>query len=257
MTADLSRVFLFLSTPSARRATSSGAMRGGIRLYFYPRPPRGGRHYRLVKLAKFDEFLSTPSARRATTVKWFIRCSTPISIHALREEGDLCPRPRIVFAHISIHALREEGDANDIEMEQIRRNFYPRPPRGGRLLRMLLNSALISLFLSTPSARRATRLHTMMIIYRTISIHALREEGDVFGVVYSTGSAQFLSTPSARRATTSRLPQTYTEYIFLSTPSARRATALVVADAGDVPISIHALREEGDFLMSVRVRLIL
>ena len=38
----------------------------------------------------------------------------------------------IFTERISIHALREEGDANDIEMEQIRRNFYPRPPRGGR-----------------------------------------------------------------------------------------------------------------------------
>ena len=34
-----------------------------------------------------------------------------ISIHALREEGDVRIRPRIVEVQvISIHALREEGD---------------------------------------------------------------------------------------------------------------------------------------------------
>ena len=39
------------------------------------------------------------------------------------------------------------------------RYFYPRPPRGGRLL-TLLPSLMIFTFLSTPSARRATALST-------------------------------------------------------------------------------------------------
>ena len=89
---------------------------------------------------------------------------------------------------------------------------------------MFRSSVSAILFLSTPSARRATRpadglsepFHISIHALREegdhapsranlgrnpISIHALREEGDVFGVVYSVGSAQFLSTPSARRAT--------------------------------------------------------
>ena len=41
----------------------------------------------------------------------------------------------------------------DVELTQF--DFYPRPPRGGRLTYALIGSALIS-FLSTPSARRAT-----------------------------------------------------------------------------------------------------
>ena len=57
----------------------------------------------------------------------------------------------------------------------------------------------------------------------SISIHALREEGDVW-----TNSTEV------------------TAFVFLSTPSARRATlgagCVVCLDA----ISIHALREEGD-----------
>ena len=36
---------------------------------------------------------------------------------------------------------------------------------------------------------------------RTISIHALREEGDLDGLMYRSRLATFLSTPSARRAT--------------------------------------------------------
>ena len=58
-------------------------------LYFYPRPPRGGRH-------------GEPGAG-------VVQCG--ISIHALREEGDLWPSCAFTTAIISIHALREEGDA--------------------------------------------------------------------------------------------------------------------------------------------------
>ena len=57
---------------------------------------------------------------------------------------------------ISIHALREEGDHR-------LRPFY----------------ALRLLFLSTPSARRATVPYTYLVLENEpISIHALREEGD-------------------------------------------------------------------------------
>ena len=34
---------------------------------------------------------------------------------------------------ISIHALREEGDYGSRGTACLRGNFYPRPPRGGRL----------------------------------------------------------------------------------------------------------------------------
>ena len=34
---------------------------------------------------------------------------------------------------ISIHALREEGDASRMMLMMRTLNFYPRPPRGGRL----------------------------------------------------------------------------------------------------------------------------
>ena len=149
------------------------------RIYFYPRPPRGGRPRPPPPAPRSPIFLSTPSARRATVLLGEQRVFTSISIHALREEGDAAPAsdspsaqnfyprpPRggrlrgvvsdfdVVF--ISIHALREEGDGNVNRMTQIRGYFYPRPPRGGRHERALNNHA-DNQFLSTPSARRATR----------------------------------------------------------------------------------------------------
>ena len=57
-------------------------------------------------------------------------------------------------------------------------------------------------FLSTPSARRATRLPCSFPFTFHISIHALREEGDGSSASRMRRlSGRFLSTPSARRAT--------------------------------------------------------
>ena len=57
--------------------------------YFYPRPPRGGRHGILFVMTTSGVFLSTPSARRATHHIIIDQRVFPISIHALREEGDM------------------------------------------------------------------------------------------------------------------------------------------------------------------------
>ena len=57
------------------------------------------------------------------------------------------------------------------------KNFYPRPPRGGRQTYTEYMN-LMNEFLSTPSARRATKRVYLMGSYDNISIHALREEGD-------------------------------------------------------------------------------
>ena len=146
-----------------------------------------------------------------------------ISIHALREEGDVTAG--VVFLHgvISIHALREEGDPSLIvrfvttpkflstpsarratqqhwDSPQLSFYFYPRPPRGGRLqfLSFLFHSSLIS-------------------------IHALREEGDWSRWGKSCGISDFYPRPprGGRRSISLR--------------------GLLL-----MGISIHALREEGD-----------
>ena len=60
------RTTLFLSTPSARRATPNLDTGGHGHDNFYPRPPRGGRRGKDRRKMTAPKFLSTPSARRAT-----------------------------------------------------------------------------------------------------------------------------------------------------------------------------------------------
>ena len=106
-------------------------------------------------------------------------------------------------------------------------------------------SLLTTIFLSTPSARRATTTMWTNSSQASISIHALREEGDRRGQQARGVTKVFLSTPSARRATWKGL-LVMSVQTFLSTPSARRATAALPSAECLEDISIHALREEGD-----------
>ncbi len=147
-----------------------------------------------------------------------------ISIHALREEGDrrnagcaaaitnFYPRPPRGGRPKSCAGIAPSG------------YFYPRPPRGGR--RAWQNHLIDARdkFLSTPSARRATNRPAEPCTGRPdfyprpprggrhmrfvrplcadcISIHALREEGDLLCAAPGHPLCRFLSTPSARRAT--------------------------------------------------------
>ena len=100
----------FLSTPSARRATTCCRCGAACGAYFYPRPPRGGRRSAAGLEGQAGRFLSTPSARRATLYNHRHAHCCQISIHALREEGDRATTSPRSNHGISIHALREEGD---------------------------------------------------------------------------------------------------------------------------------------------------
>ena len=209
----------FLSTPSARRATSDGQPLPAA-LEFLSTPSARRATTISEKGAETDKFLSTPSARRATHRYCCYHDGEPISIHALREEGDgFWPKSFTCILKISIHALREEGDP---VRQRIRLT--------GRL------------FLSTPSARRATgQLFVERCARHVISIHALREEGDIetqaverLGIVISIHALReegdliqsanlddailFLSTPSARRATAERLKMSITGRHFYPRP---------------------------------------
>ena len=172
-----------------------------------------------------SKFLSTPSARRATCQRHQYQSEQQcISIHALREEGDLDAEKTGVVVTISIHALREEGDATEgggiyvavkISIHALREegDHFNRP-----------HPVPVYVFLSTPSARRATsalipsgaplldfyprppRGGRHVAVHRgnavgVISIHALREEGDPVSLICPVMLKRFLSTPSARRAT--------------------------------------------------------
>ena len=169
---------LFLSTPSARRATGGIAVPSWCTMYFYPRPPRGGRPSELLQPQEFGQFLSTPSARRATGHQGYVGLPVRISIHALREEGD---DDAVVHVHKVVLFLStpsaRRATSTTRPRARPRSYFYPRPPRGGRRLtlfacglstdfyprpprggRLRVSRGAINKrrFLSTPSARRAT-----------------------------------------------------------------------------------------------------
>ena len=175
---------------------------------------------------------------------------TSISIHALREEGDLltsltlCSSVRFLSTPSARRATAASpGAARTTE------NFYPRPPRGGRLALSSSVSRRLTyfyprpprggrrhraaqafpglLFLSTPSARRATMPGNS--ICQTIEDfyprpprggRPVRMAGGLpIGYFYprpprggrhqrrkpAADQQQFLSTPSARRATRCRV----------------------------------------------------
>ena len=124
-----------------------------------------------------------------------------ISIHALREEGDMQDYQDSRGAMlISIHALREEGDAGNGQGLPGIKNFYPRPPRGGRPRSLPAPAPPVYFYPRPPrGGRRCVQLLNQRI--EVISIHALREEGDSFKVAPGVRVNLFLSTPSARRAT--------------------------------------------------------
>ena len=172
---------------------------------FYPRPPRGGRPSRLPQTYTEYIFLSTPSARRATSLTCGTVSKLPISIHALREEGDAvhparstgnisnfyprpprggrraaCLEPRQGTPFLSTPSARR-ATSGCSSTGSSSANFYPRPPRGGRPI-TVPSEVLGGEFLSTPSARRATFVTVGMEQGVKISIHALREEGDAAGL---------------------------------------------------------------------------
>ena len=108
----------------------------------------------------------------------------------------------------------------------------------------LLYQSLV--FLSTPSARRATLAVIAIHSPIAISIHALCEEGDCLAADVPNSGDLFLSTPSARRATA--LPRSPPQNIINFYPrplrGGRRFPLFLHPVRGH--ISIHALCEEGD-----------
>ena len=236
----------FLSTPSARRATSLLADLVGVgEISIHALREEGDREQlqgphngalisihalreegdfpREGSFAATKRFLSTPSARRAT----------PGRLHRLPELG------------ISIHALREEGDSPSRRSSAARGHFYPRPPRGGRPLRRFRTSFPVEISIHAlreeGDPRRSTHLLRRRYFYPrpprggrlaraiekymgiAISIHALREEGDSMSIIHPKGYNYFYPRPP-------RGGRRFCKY----------------TRSNVVTISIHALREEGD-----------
>ncbi len=153
----MTKTEVFLSTPSARRATLDSWHYGdNYAISIHALREEGDKAGEPVTIP-LGGFLSTPSARRATpasvghasAVSLFLstpsaRRATLMVIRVPPRYSDFYPRPprggrpEQAFGYqeawaISIHALREEGDSTSISV-----------------------AFAFFLFLSTPSARRAT-----------------------------------------------------------------------------------------------------
>ena len=145
---------LFLSTPSARRATAVTQTGSVTSVNFYPRPPRGGRRASTARRLSFMQFLSTPSARRATrtsctrslpmrflstpsarraTYRYAtykataIFLSTPSARRATSDEGTYTYESIFLSTPSARRATPKYHAESGADLD-----FYPRPPRGGR-----------------------------------------------------------------------------------------------------------------------------
>ena len=236
-------------------------------VYFYPRPPRGGRRWSS----------SQPHNQTADFYPRPPRGGRPLPFRAYA-----------MIWQISIHALREEGDNTVVSLGDINAGFLSTPSarRATPLDECVVLDALISIHAlreegDVDRAGGAAGYH--------ISIHALREEGDVPQTYrrscptdfyprpprggrpldwwsYQESKHFYPRPPRGGRPKGARHPQPDGYFYprpprggrpsvvcffshgirFLSTPSARRATLEPQHTAIGVIISIHALREEGD-----------
>ncbi len=180
-------------------------IRGGERISIHALREEGDTKLCGIR-ATSSKFQSTPSARRATRCRSYRTGKVQISIHALREEGDsgtfTPPLKRKLFQ--STPSARR-ATRFMIQTSFSQAYFNPRPPRGGRRKGRFTYIAY-EVFQSTPSARRATwdgvqfwlggndfnprsprggrhRVFCKHSVLVVISIHALREEGDLFRIV--------------------------------------------------------------------------
>ena len=125
------------------------------------------------------------------------------------------------------------------------RHFYPRPPRGGRQFKAVRSAWCAGYFYPRPPRGGRPALGTLRKPDGTISIHALREEGDHGSLQHDHDEP--ISIHALREEGDAPLCSGLEcLYQFLSTPSARRATGCPRLPFRGPRISIHALREEGD-----------
>ena len=144
---------------------------------FNPLPPHGGRQIPKVNIDRALNFNPLPphgGRRISSSLTSYSGHFNPLPPHGGRPAAQL---HGTTYLNISIHSLRMEGDTGQIMTSKSPNHFNPLPPHGGR---PCLTSVEIpeGTFQSTPSAWRETRNCEKNRIFRNISIHSLRMEGD-------------------------------------------------------------------------------
>ena len=193
--------------------------------YFNPRPPRGGRRYRLYDGSGY-QYISIHAPREGGDKLIFVfgKKGSGISIHAPREGGDTAkntnsttnqqfqstPPARgatsVVYSHLdSYHRFQSTPPARGatllgVWVGLVSRHFNPRPPRGGRPSIRAGDSGPGYFNPRPPRGGRPIGL-SPIIHTHDISIHAPREGGDPVNGIYPRFQYRFQSTPPARGAT--------------------------------------------------------
>ena len=193
-----------------------------------------------------------------------------ISIHSLRMEGDfiislIASGSLSYFNPLPPHGGRRFFDAFQLHFFY----FNPLPPHGGRLSFWSMATPLWKFqstpsawretgaypahhpsgntFQSTPSAWRETERSRSNLLAKIISIHSLRMEGDICTKFQDVIADHFNPLPphGGRRVQTIQLLKCQRHFNPLPPHGGRRRAA---RPDWQVPISIHSLRMEGDFV---------
>ena len=218
--------------------------------YFNPRPPWGGRPTKSGKTSALKLFQSTPSVGRATRNSCRYGGRTFISIHALRGEGDdETARGDNGFGSFQSTPSVGRATSRCAGHRQHILDFNPRPPWGGRPSPAAVRYSSVSISIHALRGE-GDKIGREIGKYIGISIHALRGEGDVPIRRDCFIPLAFQSTPSVGRATI-YTSGTQAGRLFQSTPSVGRATVWNKASNAEKAISIHALRGEGDSARTV------
>ena len=147
---------------------------------------------------------------------------------------------------ISIHSLRMEGDLQFFRCHTLQRHFNPLPPHGGRRLCGSSLDSCSRLFQSTPSAWRETLSWMYLLIFRFISIHSLRMEGDDslpgFIILVSVISIHSLRMEGDKKRQCNGKQHSHFNPL---PPHGGRPRRRIFPDSPQ-RISIHSLRMEGD-----------
>ena len=165
------RMMIFLSTPSARRATTREIRRTKRQFYFYPRPPRGGRPSWQSSMQPSLYFYPRPP-----------RGGRPAQLSPAQHPQHFYPRP-------------PRGGRHSFQNPGVPPYEFLSTPSARRATCAAFPCPTPTTFLSTPSARRATQFPESRCPPIRISIHALREEGDPAFPRYSYPHPNFYPRP--------------------------------------------------------------